>query len=72
MNGYEGTVRTEVTFVIEKDGSISDVKAIGINGNFNEEAIRVIKSIKTKWIPAKINSERVRYFYKLPLSMTFN
>lgn len=71
MNGDEGTVKTEVTFVVERDGSITDVKANGKNSDFNSEAIRTIKSIKNKWTPAKINGKSVRYRFRLPLTMNF-
>lgn len=71
MDGDEGTVKGEVTFVVERDGSITDVKATGSNKTFNAEAIRTVKSIKTKWAPAKINGQAVRYRYRLPLTMQF-
>ncbi|WP_027387491.1 energy transducer TonB [Chryseobacterium gregarium] len=71
MNGDEGTVKTEITFVVERDGSITDVKASGKNSDFNSEAIRTIKSIKNKWTPAKINGQSVRYRFRLPLTMNF-
>ncbi|AZI66752.1 energy transducer TonB [Kaistella daneshvariae] len=71
MSGDEGTVKTEVIFVVERDGSITDVKANGPNSDFNAEAVRTVKSIKNKWTPAKINGTAVRYRYRLPLTMNF-
>ena len=71
MDGDEGTVKTEVTFVVERDGSITDVKANGSNKDFNAEAIRTVKSIKNKWAPAKINGQSVRYRFRMPLTMQF-
>lgn len=71
MEGDEGTVKTEVTFVVERDGSITDVKASGPNKDFNAEAIRTVKSVRNKWAPAKINGQAVRYRYRLPLTMQF-
>ena len=71
MNGDEGVVKSEVTFVVERDGSITDVKATGGNSAMNAEAIRTVKSIKNKWAPAKINGQAVRYRYRLPLTMQF-
>jgi len=71
MDGDEGVVKGEVTFVVERDGTITDVKATGSNKTFNEEAIRTVKSIKNKWTPAKINGKNVRYRYRLPLTMQF-
>lgn len=71
MSGDEGVVKSEVTFVVERDGSITDVKATGSNSTMNAEAVRTVKSIKNKWAPAKINGQAVRYRYRLPLTMQF-
>ena len=64
-------VKAVVTFVVERDGTITDVKANGKNADFNSEAVRTIKSIKNKWTPAKINGQSVRYRFRLPLTMNF-
>lgn len=71
MDGDEGNVKSEITFVVERDGSITDVRATGDYKYFNEEAIRTVKSIKNKWTPAKVNGQSVRYRYRLPLVMAF-
>lgn len=71
MEGGEGTLKTTVTFIVERDGSISDVKASGSNSDFNSEAVRTVKSIRTKWVPAKINGQPVRQRFRLPLTMNF-
>lgn len=62
----------ELKFVIERDGSITDVTAKGTNESFNKEAIRAISKIKTKWNPAKINGQAVRYRFRIPLNLDFN
>ncbi|MBD3904623.1 energy transducer TonB [Chryseobacterium sp. Ch-15] len=69
IEGADGVVKGEVTFVVERDGSITDVKVTGKNSDFNSEAVRTVKSIKNKWTPAKINGQSVRYRYRLPLAM---
>lgn len=71
MSGGEGTLKTEITFVVERDGSITQVKATGSNSDFNREAERTVKSIRNKWTPAKINGQPVRYRFRLPLTMNF-
>lgn len=71
MEGGEGTIKATVTFIIERDGSITDIKVQGGNSDFNQEAIRTVKSIRTKWKPAKINDQPVRQRYKMPLTMNF-
>ena len=71
MEGGEVTLKATVTFIVERDGSISDVKASGSNSDFNSEAVRTVKSIRTKWVPAKINGQPVRQRFRLPLTMNF-
>lgn len=71
MDGDEGMVKSEVTFVVERDGSITDVKVTGSNSTMNKEAERTVKSIRDKWAPAKINGQAVRYRYRMPISMQF-
>ncbi|AZA92696.1 Uncharacterised protein [Chryseobacterium nakagawai] len=71
----EDIVKTTVTFIVEMDGTISGVKANGTNADFNNEAIRTVKSISNKgtWIPAKNKKgEFVRSYFKFPISMKFD
>lgn len=66
--GVQGKVF--VSFVIEKDGSVSDVKLTrGIGAGCDEEALRVIKK-SPKWRPGIQNAQRVRVRYNMPLSFT--
>lgn len=65
----EGTFKTTVTFIIERDGSISDVKASGPDYDFNKESERTIKSIHGKWSPAKINGYPVRSRFRFPVTI---
>lgn len=67
----EGILTTEVVFVVEPNGTISQVKASGKNSDFNREAERVIRSIRTKWEPAEKGGQKVRYRYRFPLKMRF-
>ncbi len=67
----EGTLKTEITFVVERDGSLTQVKATGSNSDFNREAERTIKSIKQKWNPGKVNGQPVRSRFRFPISMNF-
>ena len=62
-----------VSFVIEKDGSMTDIKVLRNPGyGLDIEAIRVLKSIKTKWTAGKINGESVRTQYNLPIKVQSN
>jgi len=67
----EGILTTMVSFVVEKDGSITQIKAAGSNADFNREAERVIRSIKIKWKPGKIGGKNVRSRFNVPLKMKF-
>ena len=71
VNG-KGKEFCQLTFVIDRDGSITDIKAVGENESFNKEAIRAISKIKTKWIPAKVNNIRVRCRFRIPLNLDFS
>ncbi|MGL6038713.1 MAG: energy transducer TonB [Soonwooa sp.] len=64
-----GVISTVVTFVVEKDGSVSNVKAKGTDADFNREAELTIKDIRTKWTPAKLDGESVRSYFRIPISM---
>lgn len=66
-----GVIKTTVTFIVEKDGTISGIKTNGGNAEFSREAERTIKAVKGKWIPAKIKGEPVRSYFKFPISMRF-
>lgn len=65
-----GTVfKTTVVFIVEKDGTISEVIANGPNTDFNKEAEKTIKSIRGKWTPAKLDGQSVRSYFRFPISM---
>lgn len=63
--GIEG--RVFVTFVVEKDGSVNNVKVLrDIGGGCGEEAARVVKMMP-KWKPGKQNGKVVRTQFNLPI-----
>ncbi|MBR1484165.1 MAG: energy transducer TonB [Prevotella sp.] len=65
-NGIQG--RVIATFVVERDGSITDVKVIkSVDPSLDKEAIRVLKSMP-KWIPGKQNGSAVRVKYTVPVT----
>ncbi len=64
-SGVQGTVY--VTFVVEKDGSVTDVKVLrGIGGGCDEEAVRVVKEMP-KWTPGKQRGKAVRVQFSIPI-----
>jgi protein TonB len=69
IKGRKGVTKTVITFIVEKDGTIVDIKAVGENQSLNKEAIETIKKIKTKWSPALIYGNPVRSRFKMPISV---
>ncbi len=66
--GIQGKVW--ITFVVEKDGSITDVRIMrDIGGGCGEEAMRVVRNMP-KWKPGKQNGVLVRVQFNLPVSFT--
>ena len=64
-------IKGMITFIVETDGTISNIKVNGANADFNKEAERTIKKIKGTWNPAKLQGEKVRSYFRLPISMQF-
>ena len=65
-NGIQG--RVIVTFVVEKDGSITDVRVVkSVDPSLDKEAQRVVKSMP-RWIPGKQNGSAVRVKYTVPVT----
>ena len=64
----EGTYTTVVQFVVDKEGNISDVKALTNHGyGMEEEAMRAIKK-GPKWNPAVQNGRQVKAYRKQPIT----
>lgn len=67
-NKVEGKVLT--TFIIEKDGSITDIKVEKkLGSGTDEEAVRVLKLAK-KWEPGMVNGKPVRVKYNIPINFS--
>ncbi len=65
-NGVQGRVMTK--FIVEKDGSINDVKVVkSVDPSLDQEAVRVVKSMP-RWIPGKHNGLAVRVSYTFPVT----
>jgi len=60
--------RVIITFVVNQDGSLSDIEVAGHRQNplFENEALRVVKK-SPKWIPGKIKGKAVRTQYTVPI-----
>lgn len=65
-NGVQG--RVVVGFVVEKDGSITDVNVMrSVDPSLDREAVRVVKSMP-RWTPGKQNGSAVRVKYQVPVT----
>ena len=65
--GLKGKVY--VTFVVEKDGSLTDIKVIrDIGFGTGKEAVRVLNKCP-KWKPGEQNGKAVRVLYSLPITI---
>ena len=65
-NGVQG--RVVVGFVVERDGSITDVNIIrSVDPSLDREAMRVVKSMP-RWTPGKQNGSAVRVKYQVPVT----
>lgn len=74
FNGSNASTRVSViklyvSFVIEKDGTMTNIKARGADEALSREAARVLQSMRTKWKPGKKGGETVRTAFSLPITV---
>jgi len=68
--GIQGTVF--VTFVVERDGSVTDVRVLrGIGGGCDEEAVRVVRNMP-RWTPGRQRGQPVRVQFNMPIRFVLN
>lgn len=61
-----------VNFIIEKDGTVSNIKVINsVDKDFDEEALRVVR-LMPKWIPGKQSGIAVRVNFNMPITFRLN
>ena len=69
VNNIQGVVY--VTFMINEDGSISDIEvAKSVHELLDEEAVRIVKQMPG-WLPAMMNNTPVKSKYTLPFSFIY-
>lgn len=62
--------KIHVGFVVEKDGTLSDIKVLKDPGHgLGDEAVRVLTSIKDKWVPGTLDGKPIRASYTLPITI---
>ena len=69
---YNITGKVFVSFIVDKSGSVSDVKiARGVDKSLDAEALRVVKSLP-KYKPGKQRGKAVRVMFTIPINFTLN
>ena len=64
------SVSVFMSFVIERDGSMSEIKVLrSTDKNLEREAIRVLKALKIKWSPGYKDGAKMRTLYTLPIKV---
>ncbi len=70
VEGVSGTFK--ISFVIEANGNVSNVKVLNdLGAGTKEEAIRVM-SLCPRWFPGEQNGEKVRVIYQFPFTISSN
>lgn len=68
--GIQGTVL--VSFIVEADGAVADVKVVrGVGSGCDEEAMRVVK-LMPKWTPGKQSGKAVRVQFNMPIKFALS
>jgi len=63
--------RVYVSFVVEKNGSLTDIKVVqGIGAGCDDEALRVVR-LMPKWKPGRRQGHEVRCYISMPLNFVF-
>jgi len=61
-----------LTFVVEKDGSLTDIKVIrSVSPTLDEEAVRVLKQSK-RWVPGNMYGRAIRVQYSVPFNFALS
>lgn len=63
---------TKVKFIVERDGSVSQVKASGSSASLNRQGEIVLYLLPEKFSPAAINGVPVRSIYSIPITIAKN
>lgn len=65
-------LRAILNFMVEKDGSITQIQATGSNKSFNIAVEKAVRRIKGKWIPARYDGNLVISKIQIPVSISLN
>lgn len=62
-------IKATLSFIIEKDGSMREIKVFGPNKLFNQSVEKAISSINGKWVPARQDGNPLQSKIQIPFSM---
>lgn len=68
---FYGELKSTVTFIVNEDGKISNVRATGDNLMFNKELELTLYKIEKDWTPVCVNGVAQRNRFRLPVTMKF-
>jgi len=72
LNESTASLNVIMSFVIEKDGSMTDIKVLRSSDKaLEKQAIRALKALRIKWKPGYLNGEKVRTLFTLPIRVAF-
>lgn len=72
VKGAKGQVQSKAKFSVGPNGVIDQVMVTGANPDLNSEVERVLKTMKTKWTPGKIDGEPGSIWYAVPVVINFD
>lgn len=67
----DNDAKVRLKFIVEKDGTFSNITSESTNADYGKEAIRVLKRMPA-WKPAKHNGETVRSSFIMPINIGDN
>lgn len=71
VDSDEGIFRSNVTLIVDTDGSLKNLKAKGINEEFNALVIITLYTLENKIKPSEDKDDYVLTRYNLPVAMNF-
>jgi len=71
ISSKDEKAQSNAQFYINTQGQIEKIVVTGSNKDFNKEVERVLKSMKTKWIPAELDGKPISAPYNVPFTINF-
>ncbi|AYZ14476.1 hypothetical protein V2E39_06810 [Chryseobacterium arthrosphaerae] len=72
LKGGAGKAQANARFSVNTQGEIDKLVVTGNNETVNKEVERVMRSMKTKWVPGELKGNPVETMYNLPFIVNFD